>query len=99
MVLLNEMDQDGKNKRDVFVFKVFIEIFLFFLIITKIQTRLMGSNRRPCRASSILRVTCHIKDASCLLSEKIFLKDGHTDVNAKGIFETEIAAPVIPVIF
>lgn len=30
MVLLNEMDQDGKNKRDVFVFKVFIEIFLFF---------------------------------------------------------------------
>lgn len=59
----------------------------------------MGSNRRPCQASSILRVTCHIKDASCLLLEKIFLKDGHTDVNAKGIFETEIAAPVIPFIF
>lgn len=30
MVYLNEMDQDGKNKRDVFLFKVFIEIFLFF---------------------------------------------------------------------
>lgn len=97
--MLKEMDQDGKNKRYVFVFKVFIEKKKFFLIIIKIQTRLMGSNRTPCRASSILRVTCHIKDASCLLSEKIFLKDGHTDVNAKGIFETGIAAPVIPFIF
>lgn len=87
----------GRQKtRDVFVLKSLLKFFIF-LIITKIQTRLMGPNR--CRASSILRVTCHIKDASCLLSKKIFLKDGHTDVNAKGIFETEIAAPVIPFIF
>lgn len=82
------MKRNGRKDRQQFMmylFKNHNATFPFSIII-QIQTTLMGPNRISDWASSTMRVTCHIKDASCLLLKKSFLKDGHTDVNAKGTF-------------